>query len=236
LCEGHAQYGLIGEKNLWIVKPGTLLYMCPHTTIYVSAYYYICVRILLLCVDRQGRTLGSRQTRFSALYVSAYCVLILCPHTTIYVSSYYCICVLILLCVLVGETNSWISSSQVLCYYVSAYCVLILLQLCCSSVAAALFMCPHTASSYCYVCVRILLHMCPHTAVYVSSHCYICVLILLYICPHTTMIRSRKVEEVRYVHVCIYTNIYMYIYTQTHTYIYTHIHQEESRGAAVALS
>ncbi len=40
-----------------------LLYVCPHTTIYVSSDYYICVLILLY----------------------------MCPHTTIYVSSFYCI-------------------------------------------------------------------------------------------------------------------------------------------------
>jgi hypothetical protein len=46
-----------------------LLYMCPHTAIYVSAYCYICVLILLY----------------------------MCPHAAIYVSSYCYICVLILL-------------------------------------------------------------------------------------------------------------------------------------------
>jgi hypothetical protein len=40
-------------------------YMCPHTTMYVSSYHYICVRIPLY----------------------------MCPHTTIYVSSYHYICV-----------------------------------------------------------------------------------------------------------------------------------------------
>ncbi len=44
--------------------------MCPHTTIYVSSYYYICVHILLY----------------------------MCPHTTIYVSSYCYICVPIYMC------------------------------------------------------------------------------------------------------------------------------------------
>jgi len=47
----------------------TLLYLCPHTTMYVSACYYMCV-VILLCM---------------------------CPHTTIHVSSYCYICVLILL-------------------------------------------------------------------------------------------------------------------------------------------
>ena len=30
------------NKRLWRV------YMCPHTTIYVSSYYYVCVFILLI--------------------------------------------------------------------------------------------------------------------------------------------------------------------------------------------
>ncbi len=46
-----------------------LLYMCPHTAIYVSACCYICVLILLY----------------------------MCPHAAIYVSSYCYVCVLILL-------------------------------------------------------------------------------------------------------------------------------------------
>jgi hypothetical protein len=60
-------------------------------TIYVSAYYYICVRILLYMFPH------------TTIYVSAYyciCVLIrlyMCPHTTVYVSAYDYICVLILL-------------------------------------------------------------------------------------------------------------------------------------------
>ena len=46
-----------------------LLCMCPHTSIYVSSCYYICVLMLLY----------------------------MCPHTSIYVSSYYYICVRMLL-------------------------------------------------------------------------------------------------------------------------------------------
>jgi hypothetical protein len=33
-----------------------LPYMCPHTTIYVSSYYYICVLIILLYLERQQRS------------------------------------------------------------------------------------------------------------------------------------------------------------------------------------
>jgi hypothetical protein len=50
------------------------LYICPHTTIYLSSYY-----------------MTERQCTHSVLIL-----LYICPHTTIYVSSYYYICVLIL--------------------------------------------------------------------------------------------------------------------------------------------
>ncbi len=68
-----------------------LLYMCPHTAIYVSSYCYICVLILLYMCPH------------TALYVSSCCsicvllLLYMCPHTAIYVSSCCYICVLMLL-------------------------------------------------------------------------------------------------------------------------------------------
>ena len=86
-------------------------FMCPHTTISVSSYYCICV-LKLPCV------LILQMCPHTNIYVSSYYYL--CPHTNISVSSYYYICVLILL-------------------YVSSYhciCVLILLN-----------MCPHTTTS-----------------------------------------------------------------------------------------
>ncbi len=65
-----------------------LLYMCPHTAIYVSSCCYmcphtaICVLILLLMCPH------------AAIYVSSYCNMCphtayMCPHTATYVSSYY---------------------------------------------------------------------------------------------------------------------------------------------------
>ena len=63
--------------------------MCPHTAIYVSAYCYVCIRILLCMCPH-------RAMHVSADYyiVSAYCYIcvrmLLCsPHAAIYVSSYY---------------------------------------------------------------------------------------------------------------------------------------------------
>jgi hypothetical protein len=81
---------LMAETLARVPGVSILLYLCPHTTVYVSAYYCICVRILL--------------------HVSAYyciCVrilLYLCPHTTVYVFAYCYVCVLIVLyvCVRIG--------------------------------------------------------------------------------------------------------------------------------------
>jgi hypothetical protein len=58
-------------------------YMCPHTTIYVSSCYYMCPHTTIYvssCYYMCPHT---------TIYVSS-CYYI-CPHTTIYVSSYYCI-------------------------------------------------------------------------------------------------------------------------------------------------
>ena len=59
-----------------------LLYMCPHTAMYVSSYYYVCPHTTI-CV-------------LVLLYVSScyfiYVLILLhtCPHTCTYVSSYAC--------------------------------------------------------------------------------------------------------------------------------------------------
>ncbi len=62
-----------------------LLYMCPHTAMYVSSYYYVCVVILLYM------SLLVYFCPHTNLCVSSYYYI--CPHTTIYVSSYYSVCV-----------------------------------------------------------------------------------------------------------------------------------------------
>jgi len=62
----HSQVSYVARCYMCVL---ILLYMCPHTAMYVSSYYYICVLI----------------------------VLYIYRHTAIYVSSYNCICVLILL-------------------------------------------------------------------------------------------------------------------------------------------
>jgi len=90
-------------------KPSAIpLYMCPHTAIYVSSYYFMC----------------PQTTTYASSYYS-------CPHTTIYLSSYYYICVLILLYVssyyyICPHTTIYVSS-----YYFmrphTTICVLILL-------------------------------------------------------------------------------------------------------------
>jgi hypothetical protein len=114
-------------------------YMCPHAALYVSSYCYICVLICYTCVR---------------------ILLYMCPHPAVYVFAYCYICVLILLymcshaatCVLI-PLYMCPHTSVCVCPY-CYICVLILLH-----------MCPHTAtyvSSYCYICVLMLLHMCLH--------------------------------------------------------------------------
>jgi hypothetical protein len=54
--------------------------MCPHTTVYVSLYYYTCV--LKQVKQERATVMASEHTYYY-----------MCPHTTIYVSSYYYTCV-----------------------------------------------------------------------------------------------------------------------------------------------
>ncbi len=101
--------------------------MCPHTTTYVSSYYYICVLVLLH----------------------------MCPHTTTYVSSDYNICVLILqhMCL---HTTICVLILQYMCPH-TTICVLILLYMCPHTsiyvssyyyicVLVLLYVCPHTTT------------------------------------------------------------------------------------------
>ncbi len=67
--------------------------VCPHTTIYVSSYYYVCVLIVLYMRSVCG---GAGTTEHVLELVLCICVLYICLHTAIYVSSFYYICVLIL--------------------------------------------------------------------------------------------------------------------------------------------
>jgi hypothetical protein len=104
---------------------GIQLYICPHTTIYVSSYCYISVRMLLYMCPHTAIYLSA------CYYICVLTLLYVCPLTNMYVSSYCCICVLILLyyiCVLIPlyicpHTTIYVSSY----YYI---CVLILLHMC----------------------------------------------------------------------------------------------------------
>ncbi len=102
-----------------------LLYMCPHTAVYVSSYCYMCALILLY----------------------------MCPHTAMYVSPYCCMCVLVLLFVYRYMCPYSRISALVLLYmcpqtaiYVSSSCYIYVLKL--------LYVCPHPAiyvPSNCYI-------------------------------------------------------------------------------------
>ena len=67
------------------------LYMCPHSTVYVSSYCYICVLILLY----------------------------MCPHTSMYVCPRTTICVLLLLYIYVlMQTSTLLSSVRKEFFYI----------------------------------------------------------------------------------------------------------------------
>ena len=81
------------HRHCLTIRLTSLLYMCPHTIMYVSSYYYTCVLILLYTCPHT----------------------IMCPHTTVYVSSdcnmcpHPIICVLILLCACyLGGANEFV--------------------------------------------------------------------------------------------------------------------------------
>ncbi len=46
---------LVVQRHETDAKVLILLYMCPHTTIYVSSYYYICVLIRLYMCPHSAR-------------------------------------------------------------------------------------------------------------------------------------------------------------------------------------
>jgi hypothetical protein len=141
--------------------------MCPHTTIYVSAYYYICVRILLyMCLHT------SIMCPHPTIYPPAYCytcartlLYIQRPHTTIYVSSY-----------LLKHQRAMV---QRRCnrHPLPTVCVLILYIRYYICVFILLYMCPHTGAGTLFDSRK----ACPHTTVYillyVSSYYYMCVLV-----------------------------------------------------------
>jgi hypothetical protein len=187
--------------------------MCPHTTIYVPSYCYICsssepcllptrspgkcyfifIHFFCFCfynAVRASRVCGLRLPPGQAVRGPRYTLILLymCSHTAIYVS---------LSCYMCLHTGMYVSSyCYVMCphtaMYVSSYCYICVLIL--------LYMCPHTTihvSSYCCMCPHTPFYMssyccmCPHTDLYMSSYCFIHVLILLYTCPHTSTRSTR---------------------------------------------
>jgi hypothetical protein len=169
-----------------------LLHTCPHTTIYVSSYYYIrprsnlldarsceCIRVRIL-LHTCPHTTPTCSTRAAASAARPQA-----PHTTTYVPSYYYIRVLIRL-----HTSLLLPARHA--------------QL-------RVYTCPHTTtyvSSYYYIRVLIRLHTssllparraqlrvytCPHTTTYVSSYYYIRVLIRL----HTSSLLPARRAQLR---------------------------------------
>ena len=89
------------------------LYMCPHSTVYVSSYCYICVLILLYMCPHTS-IYGCPHT---TIYVCPHTVY-MCPQTTIYVS----------------YDGREIENTVHLSIYVSSYYYIVLMPI---------FLCPH---------------------------------------------------------------------------------------------
>ena len=129
-----------------------LLYVCPHTAIYVS---YVCVLILLYAPSYHTASV-------SYCYVCVLIPLYMCPYTAMYVSNVCVLCVLILL---------YMSSCCYMCHHTAVYSccsiisVLILLHVCPNRrLAISTYRCNAISTyrdSYCY--------MRPHTAICVSK-------------------------------------------------------------------
>ncbi len=134
-------------SSYYYIRALILLYMCPHTAMYVSSYCYMCPHTVCMCPQTTICVLillyrGHHTTTcvlillymcpYTAIYVSSYYYMCphttFCPHTTIYVSSYYYICVVSLAFlqgthVRLGRKSLYVSSY----YHIG---VLILLYMC----------------------------------------------------------------------------------------------------------
>jgi hypothetical protein len=88
--------------------------MRPHTPTHVSSYYCTCVLILLYMCPHTAIYLLVYVSSHS--YTCVFILLYMCPHTAIYVSSYCYICVLIMLYV-----SSHYYTGVFILLYVSSY-------------------------------------------------------------------------------------------------------------------
>jgi hypothetical protein len=167
-CDAATSDSAIYVRILLCICPHTTtcarIYICPHTVtcdaatsdsdsaIHVSAYYCICVRILLHVSAYYYISVRI------LLHVSAYYYM--CVRILLHVSAYYCMC---------PHTTACVRILLYVCPHTTA-CVRILLYLCPHTTACVrilLYVCPQDA--YYYMCDRILLCMRPpHTIVYVT--------------------------------------------------------------------
>ena len=134
MCAGVAPCGgvsvlkpLAGSRYIYVL---ILLYLCPHTAIYVSSYCYMCVFILpytpiqtTICVSYAicGRcSMLTRQSgRVDALFMCPHTTLLYsrCPHTSIHphIPTYSYICVLVYLgisCVVYTCSSRWLPAER----------------------------------------------------------------------------------------------------------------------------
>jgi hypothetical protein len=124
------------------------VYMCPHTTIYVSSYYYI---------------FWMPWARLLCRYKCVRMLLYICPHTTVYVSSYYHI--------------FWMSLARLLCRYKCVRILLYIYRVHASVRVSSyvyttvISMCQHTTV---YIYASVLVYICCHMNM--SSCVYVLIL------------------------------------------------------------
>jgi hypothetical protein len=143
--------------------------MCPHTSICVSSYLYICVLIPLYMCSHTTIYLSSYYYTSHRL---SQAFRYICPHTSIYLPSYLYMCVLIPL-YMSPHTSLYMSAYFYICVltplYISLYIRPHILHM---SSYTPLSRCPRSTHVLIYTSLHMSSHICPHTTT--------CVLILLY--------------------------------------------------------
>jgi multisubunit Na+/H+ antiporter MnhF subunit len=177
-----------------------LLYMCPHTTIYASSYYYIVYM-------RPHTTMHV----CSYYYICVLILLFMCSHTTVYVSSYYYICVLIRL-YMRPHTTMRVCSHDCICVHTCYICVLILLRMSVwqqyeDAYVAVVYMRPHTAAILSGMRTHMYCHTWHHSRT--GTHMWSCLILLrhTHMCGSTTIVSRDLASYYCDTHMCGSTTI-----------------------------
>jgi hypothetical protein len=173
-CWGPFEGRGIYARGFCTPKANRHTHTCPHTTIYVPSYYFICVlttihnycirvsdcrhafwRMCVVCVcGRERESLCVWLWIYASVclyyYICVHIILCMCPHTTIYVSSYYT-CPHTAIYV---WGYGWMQSCVCVCVLVLVMCVCV-----CVCVCVCIGVCGVYASVYIFmhVCLYIII-------------------------------------------------------------------------------